>query len=407
MTGFRFFLVILVFLGASVAWVVLGTTIEYRTATLTDRLSEEVDMLWGPSGLVQEAPSPDPDRTAIEVAFRHRHRYKGLIWFSTYTVDFLGRFEVSGKGPAGAGEPRRFVFPLPEGARVFENLRVRLDGQDLDPAEVETDGTLVVPLPDTAAPHTVEVAYRTYGRDRWLYDLARGGKAGALVRDFTLTATTDFTDIDYPRGSVSPTPEPASALPGGGMRAVWRFENRRSRQRLGIEMPKRQNAGAVAGRMAFAAPVGLFFFFTVLFTVVVLKKVSLHPMHYLFISAGFFAFHILMAYLVDRIPLEQAFWICAAVSVFLVVTYMRLVAGGSFALLYVGLAQLVYLVGFSYAFTWEGNTGLTITIAAIATLFVLMQATGRLDWNQVFGGPPARPIRATGRPHGETPASTH
>ena len=67
------------------------------------------------------------------------------------------------------------------------------------------------------------------------------------------------------------------------------------------------------------------FFFTVLFTVVVLKKVPLHPMHYLFISAGFFAFHILMAYLVDMINIHAAFWICAAVSVLLVVVHA---AGG-------------------------------------------------------------------------------
>ena len=124
--------------------------------------------------------------------------------------------------------------------------------------------------------------------------------------------------------------------------------------------------------------------YTVLFAVVVLKKIQLHPMHYLFISAGFFAFHILLAYLVDIININAAFWICAAVSVFLVVSYMRLAAGVKFALTYVALCQLIYLVGFSYAFLWAGRTGLTVTIAAIVTLFVLMQATGRLDWNEVF-----------------------
>ena len=45
---------------------------------------------------------------------------------------------------------------------------------------------------------------------------------------------------------------------------------------------------------------------------------------------------------------------------------------------------MVYLVGFSYAFFWVGMTGLALTIGAIATLFVLMQATGRIDWYEVF-----------------------
>jgi hypothetical protein len=39
-----------------------------------------------------------------------------------------------------------------------------------------------------------------------------------------------------------------------------------------------------------------------------------------------------------------------------------------FAVIYVGLAQLAYLVGFSYAFFWKGYTGLAITIGAILTL---------------------------------------
>jgi len=107
-------------------------------------------------------------------------------------------------------------------------------------------------------------------------------------------------------------------------------------------------------------------------------------MHYLFIAAGFFAFHILLAYLVDLVDIHAAFWICAAVSVFLVVSYMRLVAGMKFAATFVAAAQLVFLVGFSYAFFWEGRTGLVVTIAAIATLFVLMQATGRVNWSQAF-----------------------
>jgi hypothetical protein len=68
---------------------------------------------------------------------------------------------------------------------------------------------------------------------------------------------------------------------------------------------------------------------------------------------------------------------------------MQLVAGLKFAVVYVGLAQLVYLIGFSYAFFWTGWTGLTVVIMAVVTLFVLMQATGRVNWSEVFRRPPA------------------
>jgi hypothetical protein len=54
------------------------------------------------------------------------------------------------------------------------------------------------------------------------------------------------------------------------------------------------------------------------------------------------------------------------------------------ALVQAGLAQLVFLVLFSYAFFFEGYTGLTVTVGAVLTLFVLMQLTARVDWGAVF-----------------------
>jgi hypothetical protein len=52
-----------------------------------------------------------------------------------------------------------------------------------------------------------------------------------------------------------------------------------------------------------------------------------------------------------------------------------------------GLTQLVYLVLFSYAFFFEGFTGLAVTIGAILTLFVVMQMTGRVRWDEKLGTP--------------------
>ena len=56
----------------------------------------------------------------------------------------------------------------------------------------------------------------------------------------------------------------------------------------------------------------------------------------------------------------------------------------------VAIAPLVYLVLFSCTFFLEGFTGLAITVLCLATLFVVMQITGRLDWDEVFGRPTAK-----------------
>jgi hypothetical protein len=91
-----------------------------------------------------------------------------------------------------------------------------------------------------------------------------------------------------------------------------------------------------------------------------------------------------MAYLVDHVSIHVAFVICSAVSIALLVSYLRSVAGMRGALLAAGSAQFVYLVLFSYAFFFEGFTGLAITIGAILTLFIAMQTTARIQWAEKF-----------------------
>jgi len=140
----------------------------------------------------------------------------------------------------------------------------------------------------------------------------------------------------------------------------------------------------LAARLTAFAPVSLLFFLTVMVILGVLSGQNLHPVNYAFLSAAFFAFHLLLAYLVDHISIHAAFLIASLVSVFLVVSYLRVVTGTRFAIARAGLAQFVFLVLFSYAFFFEGYTGLTVTVGAILTLFVMMQATARVDWGAVF-----------------------
>jgi inner membrane protein involved in colicin E2 resistance len=187
--------------------------------------------------------------------------------------------------------------------------------------------------------------------------------------------------VDFPAGSLSPTTHGAR---DGGHRSQWRFASLVSGQTVGIDPPDRLNPGPLASRITFFAPVSLLFFFTVLVILGVLRGHSLHPMNYFFLAAAFFAFHLLLAYLVDHLEVHVAFAVASAVSVFLVVSYLRTVAGMRVALLEAGAAQLVFLVLFGYAFFFDGYTGLTVTVGAVVTLFVLMQLTARVDWSAVF-----------------------
>ena len=133
-----------------------------------------------------------------------------------------------------------------------------------------------------------------------------------------------------------------------------------------------------------------------MFIITTMRDIDLHPMNYFFLATAFFAFHLLLAYLVDHISIHAAMAISSLVSVLLVVSYLRLVVGMRFAALEAGTAQLIYLVLFSYAFFYKGFTGLTITIGSILTLFVVMQMTGRIRWDEQFAKFQSRNLNAGG-----------
>jgi inner membrane protein involved in colicin E2 resistance len=221
------------------------------------------------------------------------------------------------------------------------------------------------------------------------YDASRTSGANvAQVRDFSLKMTTNFKDIDFPENTLSPTEKTETA---NGWLLNWNYQNLVSGYQIAMTMPEKLQPGPLAGRISFFAPVSLFFFFFLMLIITTLRGIELHPMNYFFLAAAFFSFHLLLAYLVDHVSIHLAFGICSAVSVFLVVSYLRLVVGTRFAAREAALAQFIYLVAFSYAFFLKGFTGLAITIGSILTLFVVMQATGKIRWKEKFSTPDPAP----------------
>jgi inner membrane protein involved in colicin E2 resistance len=279
-------------------------------------------------------------------------------------------------------------LPLPAEHALFDDFVFTIDGQAA-PLAGDVSKEMIATV--TAAPNavvTLDVGYRSRGLGTWTYAFAGGTSGGTTrVRDFQLTVDTNVVDIDFPAGSMSPNQRTRTT---DGWRLQWAFNNLLSGQTIGVTLPERLNPGPFAARVTFFAPVGLLFFLTVMVIMGATTGPVLHPMHYWFVAAAFFAFHLLLAYLVDHISIHLAFGVSAAVSLALVVSYLRLVTGMRHALLQAGAAQAVFLVLFSYAFFFEGYTGLAITIGAVITLFVLMQITARVSWDDVFAGDPTR-----------------
>jgi hypothetical protein len=312
------------------------------------------------------------EQSRIRVALDLEQRQKGLLWFATYRVAFHGDYVLRNSALSDQVTVK-LVFPAPDA--IYDDLVVRADGQ---PIVLTTENGAVsgVIRRPPGAPIHLEVGYRSQGLGTWDYKL---GENVSQVHDFVLQMTTNFDAIDFPQGGLSPTMKAKSA---GGWLLTWKYSNLVTGYRIGMVMPEKLQPGPLAGRISFFAPVSLLFFFFLVFIITTLRGIDLHPLHYFFLATSFFAFHLLLAYLVDHISIHAAFAICSAVSIFLVVSYLRIVAGPRFAFLEAALTQFIYLVLFSYAFFFKGFTGLAITIGAIITLFAVMQLTARIDWRR-------------------------
>ncbi len=392
--------IIAIFLVTSLAWAILGTTIVARTHAASDGLEPRVGSTWGgpqqqspPSAttsrvvtktveetvngqttkrLVEETVSDTlaPQRSRLQVALDLEQRQKGLLWFATYRVAFNGDYLFRNETES---DQVRLTLTFPSPDAIYDDLVFRVDGRLLPTTTANGAVSAVVTVPRGEVVR-LETGYRSQGMDTWHYTF---GEGVTQVRDFQLDMKTDFDAIDFPQGSVSPT---TKTRDGQGWLLTWTYNNLVTGYRIGMVMPERIQPGPLAGRISYFAPVSLLFFFFLMFIITTMRRIRLHPMHYFFLATSFFAFHLLLAYLVDHISVHAAFAISSVVSIFLVISYLRIVTGPRFAFVEAGLAQLVYLVGFSYAFFFQGFTGLAITIGAIVSLFVVMQMTARIEW---------------------------
>jgi len=413
MTASRIGAIVAIFVVTTIGWAFLSTATRFRAESAYTRLGEgwegsgrsSVQKLWGSP---QVQPAPTVSTTHIEklstldakgkrvvqalkkedpvvlTASRIRTdieldpRRKGLMWYSTYKVKFAGEFAFTNEYPDKRTFQVRFRFPA--GQAAYDNVVLSLNGRRVYPGGDLAEGVVasVDLAPKQAA--TLKVSYGSQGLDTWHYKFAEND-AAASVRGFDATITTNTREIDFPASCLSPTHKTPTSR---GWILAWKYGDLISSSNLGVSMPQKLQPGPFASRLSAFAPVSLFFFFAVLLIMSTVRDIRLHPMHFLLLAATFFSFHLLFSYLVDHVTPFNAFLISSAVSLLLTISYLRAVVNWKFAVGQAGLWQFVFLVLFTYAFFFEGYTGLTITIGAIVTLAVVMQVTARVNWDEVL-----------------------
>lgn len=436
-----------IFCLASVAWFVLAGLMELRTSEQEGALGSAVAELWG-QPMVQAAPAlafahevwadevetvtdargqpvldangaavtrtkrvlrkvevpVSIDGTHATVDLRLDQRRKGLLWFSLYDVAFDARWTYTHARSESGALVVRFAFPNPDG--IYDNFRFTVDGVERWDVAPQ-NGVVEVKIPvEPGRTVAFGAGYRSRGRDSFVYRPVPDWNVGQ-VRDLKLVLTTDFDRVDFPPQTLSPSSREAQ---DGGHALTWDFRRLVTGHGMGMVMPSRIQAGPLGSAMAVSAPLSLGLYMVWIYVLGVLKRIEVHPINHLFLAAAFFAFHLVFAYSADHLPVQAAFAVSAVTSLALTTSYLRLVVGPRFALLEAGVAQVLYLVGFSLAHFWQGYTGLTVTVLGVATLFALMQLTGRVRWAEVLAtgtmpapGPAAGPGAVSYPPAADAP----
>jgi hypothetical protein len=377
----------IIFVCTTIAWWLLGGVITHRTSQVSYETGDSVSGRWGPS-LLQKHPIArytsssgswvmlQPAKSDVKVQLAYQPVKMGLLWQRTYAVKFAGAYTFTNTTaitqtlhidvdlPAGNTLLDKIHFSLGEGASARRSVAAPQDGVITDSVQL---------APGESLP--VSVSYECRGKDLWRYAFADASR----IRDFTLTMQTNFTDVNFPISS--PTDRKPTEK---GMELIWKYEDAISAPGIGMEMPRELNAGPVAAQISFYAPLSLLLFFVVIIITALSRGVSLHPVNYIFLAAGFFAFPLLFSYMLDVVPVHLSFVIAAAASLLLVCGYLR-AAVGDFLFRVALVAQTAYMVLFSYSFFFKGLTGLTLTVGGIVTLGVLMALTAKVDWSQKLG----------------------
>jgi len=377
----------IIFVCTTIGWWLLGGVITQRTAHVGYQTGDDVSGRWGPP-LLQKHPVArytsssgskmvlQPAKSDVKVQLSYQPVKMGLLWHRTYGVKFEGAYtfinttaitqtlNIDFDLPSGNTLLDKIHFSLGDGAAVRRSVAAPQEGVITDTAQL---------APGESIP--INVSYECRGMDFWRYAFADASR----IRDFALTMNTDFTDVNFPTSS------PTDRKPAGkGMELIWKYEDAISAPGISMEMPRELNAGPVAAQISFYAPLSLLLFIVVIIITATSRGVSLHPVNYFFIAAGFFAFPLLFSYMLDLVPVHLSFVIAAAASLMLVCGYLR-AAAGVFLFRVAVVAQTAYMVLFSYSFFFKGLTGLTLTVGGIVTLGVLMALTAKVDWSQKLG----------------------
>jgi len=140
MTIKRLLAIICILLASGFGWMILGASLQFRTAASTQTLGRAVSAIWGPP-MTQEHPSlyylspnkPNgryifqPSSSNVNVKLSYEPKKKGLLWNRTYLVNFMGNYTF--ENPAPIPQTIYIQFKLPSKDATYNHFSFLVNGK--------------------------------------------------------------------------------------------------------------------------------------------------------------------------------------------------------------------------------------------------------------------------------------
>ncbi|MEO0446202.1 MAG: hypothetical protein AAF191_09020, partial [Verrucomicrobiota bacterium] len=216
-----------IFAATSIGWHLLSWTVAHRSTEQNEKLCFDIKGNWGPP-MLQQHPriyyaSPtnrkahrdiQPQSSDVQVDLRYEAKKKGLLRYRTYEVDYLATYEVI--NPTPIRQTIYLEFRLPAEDTSYDDFQLRIGDADSTERSPENGRILEAVLLEAGETRPVTIAYRSRGLDSWRYLFGENKR----IRNFRLTMTTDFSEIDFPQGTGSPNEREALEV---GDSQGWQF----------------------------------------------------------------------------------------------------------------------------------------------------------------------------------------
>lgn len=373
----------------SIGWAMFADRLYSRTRTAQGR-ADDISQIWGgplqqPHPQVRwrrsdaatvELASGELSRSDVKVDLDIQYRRRGVSEYPCFEAAFEGTYDFQNPSEVSSFAAFTVGLPVQRDALMLRDVRLLIDGKE-DAANTEYSAERISWSGSVSGSATArfQLVYRARGNDRFGYsfpdDALSAGKPLTAFR-LAMNVTGARGELDYPVGSMSPT---SLDKVGESWAMVWEVERLLSVFDLGVELPDASGVELALAKLTSNAP---FFYLLYAFALLyVLSEVErrARALHLLALSAAYFIYFPLAAYLTGYLPWAGATLIAllaiGALAVGHAVQFVGLRAGlraAASGLLFLAVPAVAYLV--------PQHAGLILVSAGFVAIAAGMRALG-------------------------------